>query len=388
MNEGLFSAYSALPEWKQLLQLIQSDSCISLSGMADGEKPFFAAALAHRTGRQVLLLSSSELIAQKQAQDINRLVGSGAAMLPTRDVQFSRAAASQESTWQRLQVLGEATDNQLRVLCVSAEGILDRCSNAQRFRKAALRIIEGGTYATTSIVEQLVKYGYERVPMVEGKGQCAMRGSILDVFPPNEQDAVRIEFFGDEVDGIRRFDCISQRSIARLKEVRLSPATECILDDAQAAADRLEVALRSSLPLATEQTEPTLVPLTSGLETIDAFLAGIDAMDEEAEAAAKEMAANALLDHAAKNSRGVPIIPKKVVPEHAQLLEERETSLKRHLEDVQRVQQGHTIRTAPMWMNILCADSCFVTESAKAYRAGRSTRPAARAYPSQTRCVS
>ena len=99
MNEGLFSAYSALPEWKQLLGAARGATCVALQGMCEGERPFFAAALAYRTGRPVLLVSPAELVAQKQAQDINRLIGSGAAMLPTRDVQFSRAAASQESTW-------------------------------------------------------------------------------------------------------------------------------------------------------------------------------------------------------------------------------------------------------------------------------------------------
>ena len=64
-------------------------------------------------------------------------------------------------------------------------------------------------------MEALIRSGYERVPMVEGRGQCAMRGAIVDVFPANAADALRIEFFDDEIDSLRRFDCISQRSIAR-----------------------------------------------------------------------------------------------------------------------------------------------------------------------------
>ena len=136
MNEGLFSAYSALPAWKELTEQLQSQQCLSVTGMAEGEKPFFAAALAYRTGRPVLLLSPTELIAQKQAQDINRIIGTGAAMLPARDIQFSRAAASQESTWQRLHVLSDAAGGRLRVLCASAEGVLDRCCPAKRWSRA------------------------------------------------------------------------------------------------------------------------------------------------------------------------------------------------------------------------------------------------------------
>lgn len=362
MNEGLFSAYTALPEWKQLLQKLDAAQCLSLSGIAEGEKPFLAAALAHRTGRPVLLVSPTELIAQKQSQDINRLLGGGAAMLPARDLQFSRAAASQESTWQRLSVLEDATAGRLQVLCVSAEGVLDRCCNADRFRKAAIRLAEGDRSEPAAIIDRLVQNGYERVPMVEGKGQCAMRGAILDVFPPHETDALRIEFFGDEVDGIRRFDCISQRSIARLKEVRLGTATECLPEDASEAANRLEAALRARpMGLASDVAQAAPISAPDGLEAIDQFLAEIDALDAEAESAAKEMAANALLDQAARNSRGVPTLSAKKAVSTPPAEDVWAAQLKRHLEDVDRVRQGHLIRTAPMWMNVLCADAVPVT---------------------------
>lgn len=361
MNEGLFSAYSGLPAWKELLVKLPQEACIALTGMAEGEKPFFAAALAHRTGRPVLLISPTELVAQKQAQDVNRLIGGGAAMLPARDVQFSRAAASQESTWQRLHVLGEAAGGHLRVLCISAEGLLDRCVCASRFKAATVTVTEGSACDPVRLIDGLVKSGYERVPMVEGKGQCAMRGAILDVFPPSEADALRIEFFGDEVDSIRRFDCISQRSIARVKEARLTPATECITGDAEAAAKRLEAALRQAPAHRIEATHAVATAAADGFEPLDMFLSEIDALDAQSDEAMKELAATQLIDTAAKNSRGVPSLAKK--PSEPKLADdERETAIKRHLEDVERVREGHVIRTAPMWMNVLCDDTCSATD--------------------------
>ena len=177
MNEGLFSAYSALPAWRDLLARLPKENCIALTGMAEGEKPFFAAALAHRTGRPVLLISPTELVAQKQAQDVNRLTGGGAAMLPARDVQFSRAAASQESTWQRLHVLGEAANGRLHVLCVSAEGMLDRCLCANRFQKAAVTVTEGMSCDPIRLIEGLVPerlracaHGGRQRPMRHARG--------------------------------------------------------------------------------------------------------------------------------------------------------------------------------------------------------------------------
>ncbi len=256
----------------------------------------------------MLLLSPAELVAQKQAQDVNRLVGGGAAMLPARDVQFSRAASSQESTWQRLGVLEDAAAGRLNVLCVSAEGALDRCCPAERFRAAGTEVREGGTLSPTTLIDRLVRFGYERVPMVEGKGQCAMRGDILDVFPPHETDALRIEFFGDEVDTVRRFDCISQRSIERVKRVWLGSATECLPEDAQAAADRLSAALTAA-PAPGESAPVSGPPSDApadGLMPLNAFLTEIDEMDEEASASARELAATALIDAAAKSAPGAP----------------------------------------------------------------------------------
>ncbi len=364
MNEGLFSAYSALPAWKELLQKLHTERCMSLSGLAEGERPFFAAALAHRTGLPVVLISPTELTAQRNAQDIGRLLGGHAATLPTRDVQFSRAAASQESTWQRLQVLGDAANGRLRVLCTSAEGLLDRCMPATRFQASTITLAEGITAEPTSLIDRLIKMGYERVPMVEGKGQCAMRGAILDVFPPNESDALRVEFFGNEVDSIRKFDCISQRSIIRLKEVRLTPATECIPLDAASAANRLQKALLAS-PAQRMSHDPNAgTKAESGMESIDTFLAEIDAMDAQSEAALKELAAGHLIDSAAKNSRGVPTLAKARQPAVLEQDAEaaREAMIRRHLEDVDRVREGHLIRTAPMWMNVLCEDACSPIE--------------------------
>ena len=72
--------------------------------------------------------------------------------------------------------------------------------------------------------------GYERNAQAEGPGQYAVRGGILDIFPLTEENPVRIELWGDEIDSIRSFDAESQRSIENLDYVDIYPATELILD--------------------------------------------------------------------------------------------------------------------------------------------------------------
>ena len=329
MNEALFTGYTALPAWTALFERLPKSPCLSLTGMAEGEKPFFAAALAHTQKRPVLLVSPTELTAKRQAHDIQRL-GLAASALPSRDVQFSRAASSRESTWQRLQVLSDLMHNRVQVLCVSAEAMLDRCPNAKAFQNAAVRLAEGGRIAPNTLMDRLLRLGYERVAMVEGRGQCAMRGAIVDVFPPTELDALRIEFFDDEIDSIRRFDSISQRSIERVKEVWATPASECLLADPETAAGRFEAAVR-------EHTGIESMPQhkRDGLDSLDAFFETIDS-DE----AAVDLAANVLLDDAQK-----PEAPSRV---------------KHHLDDAALLRAGHPIRTAPMWLNVLCTNTTTV----------------------------
>lgn len=338
MNEGLFTAYNDLPQWQRLLERLDAPGCTALYEIAEGERPFAAAALAHKTGRPVLLVCATELTAQRHAQDVERLTGMGCAVLPARDVQFSRAAMSRESAWQRLSVLDGLACGRIRVVCASVDALLDRCAPRARFTAAAVTVSEGGRIAPERLMAALCQNGYERVAMVEGQGQCAMRGSIVDVFPANAADALRIEFFDDEVDSLRRFDCISQRSIARVKSARIAPATECLTGDAQAAADRLLAALEAGaghVMAAPDAPSSPMPPAPEGLDALDDFLSGLDALESAEE----------LLTAPAGEAPAQP-----------------PPAWKRHLDDVDRVRAGQVIRTAPMWMNVLLDDSVPLTD--------------------------
>ena len=342
MNEGLFTAYQGMQQWEQLLQRLQPGDCTAVCEIPEGERPFLAAALRWQTGRPVVLVTAGELNAQRHAQDIERLTGLSCAVLPPRDIQFSRAAMSRESTWQRLSVLDAMAAGKVQVLCLSVEALLDRCAPVKRFRQAVLSLAEGERHPPEQLMQTLIASGYERVAMVEGQGQCAMRGSILDVFPANAPDALRIEFFDDEIDSLRRFDCISQRSIARVKSARIAPATECLIDDPAAAAKRLKAALSAGVGHMMQPDDT--VPLSDkqapdGLGSLDSFLSGLDAL---------EMTEDTLKTGDAAPAR--------------QQVSEMELGWKRHLDDVDRVAAGQTIRTAPMWMNVLLTDTTLATD--------------------------
>ena len=403
MNEGLFTAYNDLPQWQRLLDRLKDGDCTALSEICEGERPFLAAALAHRTGRPVLLIAPTELVAQKQAQDIERLIGGGSAVLPARDVQFSRAAMSRESTWQRLRVLDQLTQGKIRVLCTSVDALLDRCAPMDRFAKAVITLAEGDRFAPELLIQKLMQNGYERVSMVEGQGQCAMRGSILDVFPSNTQDALRIEFFDDEIDSIRRFDCISQRSIARVKNACIAPATECLVTDPEDAAQRLRAAIEAGIGHSLTDdpalfmdrpdrySAPVLTDSGEELPSLDEFLLSLGPGPADGGYEDNRLIPGSPADGKYEDNRLIPGGPADSKyessssfpggpadggyeddssfpghlgldpddPDGAMVMAAAINSLsyRRHLDDVDRIAAGQTIRTAPMWLNVLCQET-------------------------------
>ena len=167
-------------------------------------------AAARKLGRPLLFVTSNEVAAQRVREDLNALLGGGAALLPARDISFVRtAASSRELTMRRLEALGAAATGEAKAMVMSAETLLCRQMPRERFLQNVLEITPDMRVEPTELVARLVEAGYERTALVEARGQCALRGGILDVYPVGMPEAVRLEFFDDEVDSLRAFDVMT-----------------------------------------------------------------------------------------------------------------------------------------------------------------------------------
>lgn len=102
-----------------------------------------------------------------------------------------------------------------------------------------IEIEKGGSLGENELAERLVSFGYEKNYQVEGPGQFSIRGGIVDIFDLTEENPYRIELWGDEVESIRSFDILSQRSIEKLESISVFPATEFVLDE-----ERIEKGLK------------------------------------------------------------------------------------------------------------------------------------------------
>ncbi len=197
---------------------------VAAFGVAANAKAHLCASLA-RT-RQVLFVTATD-IAAAQFHESARLFGVRAELFLPRETPLVYVhAASGENRSARISALCSLLLGEPCVVAASAAALMQALSPKGAFAQSQLSLSVGDTLEPRSLVERLVSAGYERVELVEGRGQCAARGDIVDVFAPGEEYPVRIEFFGDEIDQMRTFDAVSQRSVEQISSVVIRPALE------------------------------------------------------------------------------------------------------------------------------------------------------------------
>ena len=230
-----------------LAQSALAGETVALTGLNESLAVLLAVRLQRDTGLRVMLVASNDLRAAHAGDDAQQLLGAPACTLPGGEIALTRGSSGQEGAWRRLDALTRCARGEVGLLCTSAEALQQRMGDPETFAAAVFTLKTGDRMAPDALMDRLVRLGYERVNLVEGKGQCALRGDILDVYPPSAPQAYRIEYFDNEIDGIRTFDALSQRSLERTEEAVIAPACEVLLkpEAAERAANRMRTALRA-----------------------------------------------------------------------------------------------------------------------------------------------
>ena len=221
----------------------QGKSPLALSGLAAVHRACLAAALREDTGRPLVLVCADEGEARKMAGDLAGFLGLDVPVLPGRDLQFHPGAASRQWEHQRLEVLAGLSRGEVPVLTASLEGLLLRTLPPEVLDAAVMDLSVGQTLDLSALTDRLTAAGYARCDQVEGTGQFALRGGILDVFTPGLDLPVRMEFWGDEIDSMGLFDPVTQRRTAQREQVTLLPAGEVLSPDGKALEDPRDLVL-------------------------------------------------------------------------------------------------------------------------------------------------
>ncbi|MDF2610921.1 MAG: transcription-repair coupling factor [Lachnospiraceae bacterium] len=201
----------------QITGCIDSQKCHLISGLGEGY-PW------------KLIITYNDIKAKEIYEDF-KLYDNNVYLYPAKDIIFYSADIHGNAiVRERLKILRKLIEREPITVITTLDGGMDKILPLDFIKNRVLTIEEAGSINLTKLQSELVHLGYERQGQVEGPGEFAVRGGILDIFPPTEDCPYRIELWGDEVDSIRSFDVSSQRSIERTEKLSIYPAAEMILD--------------------------------------------------------------------------------------------------------------------------------------------------------------
>jgi len=190
------------------------------------------------TNKTALLLAADEAEAQRICQDLTSM-GLRSFIYPTRDFTFRNVeSASREYEHQRIQVLSRILKHDCDVVVACMDAALQYTIPPNELEGRMIELKKGQTVSLEQVVQSLVRCGYVRAEQIDGTGQFAVRGGILDFFTPDAPYPVRIEFWGDEIDTIGLFDLESQRRTETVDAIMLAPSVEVLVDNPSELADK------------------------------------------------------------------------------------------------------------------------------------------------------
>lgn len=224
--QALLKPLLELAEYEDIVKKKKEDpGVLMLTGCVNSQKTHMMYALSDGCCYKVISCSSEAKA--KQIYEEYRFLDAAISFYPAKDLLFYQAdIRSKELVSQRMQVIQAVLKGEPITVVASFDAFMDALLPKEMIKSRVIKICSDETLNLDELSVKLAQCGYDREIEVAGPGQFAVRGGILDVYPLTEELPVRIELWGDEVDSIRTFDPETQRSIEKLDEVEVFPATE------------------------------------------------------------------------------------------------------------------------------------------------------------------
>lgn len=226
----LLEPLTGLKEFNEIKESLRKNRTpIQVTGCMDSQKCHLIYGLGENV-RYKIIITHNELKAKEIYEDC-RLYDRNVYLYPSKDIIFYSADIRGNAIVQsRMKVLKQILENKSATIITTIDGGMDKILPLAFLKKKVIHLTEAMMSDLELLKKQLTYIGYQRVGQVEGVGQFAVRGGILDIFPLTEECPFRIEFWDDEIDTIRSFDVESQRSIEVVKELSIYPAVEIVME--------------------------------------------------------------------------------------------------------------------------------------------------------------
>ena len=226
----LLNLLQQVPDYLRLESALENGrSPVEVSGLSPVHRAHFAAGLLARLDLPVVLVCADEAECNRLAADVTALTGVPATSICAREFLFHEGAvASRQWEHQRLAAFHAMARGKTKLIAATVEGLLQRTLPPEELAAHVVTVEAAGSYDPEELSDRLSALGYTRCQQVEGVGQYALRGGILDVFSPGFDNPVRVEFWDRDVDSMGLFDVSSQRRISKLDRADFLPAGELL----------------------------------------------------------------------------------------------------------------------------------------------------------------
>ncbi|MBE6921221.1 MAG: transcription-repair coupling factor [Ruminococcaceae bacterium] len=225
--ENLLSLLKSMPEYSTLVDCVSRGESASITGIGQMNRSHMIAALRADTAAPIVILCQDDMAAKRLQEELKAFLEQAFPVLPNRELTlYDTAVVSRAWEQKRLRQLYELMQGQTALQIMSWEAMSQRTMPPSVLAGCAFTLEVGKEYDLNTLAARLSGAGYSRTSMVEGPGQFAVRGGILDIFSPAADLPVRVEFFGEELDTMGYFDPDTQRRTENISSIVILPVGE------------------------------------------------------------------------------------------------------------------------------------------------------------------
>ena len=229
------------PFLKGLLDSYAENGAAGLFGVTPSLAALIAGAAAQKLSRPLLVITASSAQAEEVLLDYRTFFKDEAALFGAQNWQNEKELENLSVSLERMECYSGLLQSRLNCVVAPLLSLLQDTPDPQSFQRRSLKLKLNEDYPPDKLLADLFSLGYERADMVQFRGEFAQRGGLVDIFPLTEEDPLRIEYFGDEITSIRRFDAATQRSVETgLGEFTVFSASERNIPDPKCQSTLLD----------------------------------------------------------------------------------------------------------------------------------------------------
>jgi len=263
---------------KRIEPLLQAkwEEAKRVHGLKGGARAYFLSLIAGKRDRPLLIITPTAREAENLFSDLAFFLGEKQDLPPLQKrlhlfppwevLPFEKLSPHPDQVAARLEGLYYLSQTDASILVASPAALMQKVIPKETLEQSFLYLVKGQEISRESLLEHLVGWGFQNVPLVEERGDFSVRGGIIDLFPPAYSRPLRLEFFGDNIDSIREFNPSTQRSEKQLEEILLLPVKEFSLRRAKIDAVVREIDSRAGeLEVGRKEKNSILDSLTEGI---------------------------------------------------------------------------------------------------------------------------